>query len=56
MVPVGMLGAASYPDVLDDDMLVTDVNRTPATEAVVELLGDRPDNPDLVALIGETGE
>ena len=53
---MGVFGATGESDVLDDYMLVTDFDRTPASEAVVELLGDRPDDPDLVTLVGESGE
>ena len=50
LVPVGMLRASDARDVLDDYVLVADADRVVAALALVELLRDRPDDPDFVAL------
>ncbi len=56
MVPVRVLGAAGPGQVLDDDVLVPGLDRSATAAAVVELLRDRANHPDLVALIGVTGK
>lgn len=55
-VPVGVLGPSDPAHVLDDNVFVTGLDRPFAATAVVELLGDRADDPDLVPIIGMAGQ
>ena len=51
-VPVVVLGAAEPAHVLDDDVVGPDRDLAVTAGAAVELLGDRADQPDLVAPVG----
>ena len=55
-MPVVVLGAADPVHVLDDDVIGSDRDLPVAAGTAVELLGDRADQPGLVALVGAADE
>lgn len=55
-MPVGMLGTAESGDVLDHNVFRPDLDRVVTALTLVELLRDRANDPDFVAICGETGQ
>lgn len=55
-VPVGVLGPTDPADVLDDHVFVAGLDRPLAAPAVVELLGNRADDPNFVPIIRMAGQ
>src|SRR5262245_37899198 len=52
-VPVMVFVATQAKDVLDDDVLAADLDLAVTGGAAVELARDAPDQPGLVALVGQ---
>src|SRR4029453_6062062 len=52
-MPVVVVGAADAAHVMDDDVVGADLDRAVAPRAPVQLARDVPDQPRLVALVGQ---